>query len=126
VLGRQGEEEILAELLPLQEEAGTRPDIGKCIGCLYLSSGSPQRALGVFKTLQSEVPNDPEPRAGAGDAQAALGNYRAALAEYRAALRLAPDDERVRAQLAVITDVWLSIRRCVASAPTNDIAGALD
>ncbi|HLH42759.1 MAG TPA: tetratricopeptide repeat protein [Bryobacteraceae bacterium] len=98
---RNSQEDLLAELLPLQdqapEDAGTRLKMGKW----FLAAGSPNRAASVFRTLLREQPELAEAYAGLGEAEFAQGNYRMARAEFQAALRLKPGDAYLSSRLEV-------------------------
>ncbi len=104
LLARQSsKEELLAELLPLQEEAPNDVDTQKHIARLFLAAGAPARAAEVFReVLRQHRQDDPEARAGLAEAEFAQGNYRAAETDSLAAARLNPDDDadRKRADLS--------------------------
>ena len=92
-------EELLAELLPLQEQAPGDPRTRTRIGRLFLLAGSPARAAEVFRGILRDAPANAEAHAGFGEAEFAQGNYRAAQRNFQAALRLAPDDRAARQHL---------------------------
>ncbi|HEX4749708.1 MAG TPA: tetratricopeptide repeat protein [Bryobacteraceae bacterium] len=75
---RGKQNEILAELLPLQEQvaknAGLQPEVAR----LFLIAGSPGRAADVFHQLIRAQPKDFTNYAGLGEAELALGDFRAA------------------------------------------------
>jgi thioredoxin-like negative regulator of GroEL len=105
LLARQNDkEELLAELLPLQEEAPDDLKTRKRIGQWFLSAGSPARAADVFQGILRRDPQDPDVYAGLGEAEFARGNYQVARTEFLQASRLKPGDtatEEIRHKLAL-------------------------
>lgn len=84
--------ELLAELLPLQDEAPADASTRKKLGALYLTAGSATRAGTIFRELVRLLPQDADARDGLGNADFARADYSGAQAAYMAALRLRPDD----------------------------------
>lgn len=85
--------ELLAELLPLQDEAPPDAFTRAKIARLYLQAGSPARASTIFHELLRTNPDDASSLEGLGRAEFALGNYVAARRSYLIALRFRPDDK---------------------------------
>jgi tetratricopeptide (TPR) repeat protein len=102
---RGAKREVLAELLPLQDEAPQDLRTRMRIARLYLLAGSPSRAIGLFREVLLRQPQDSDAYGGLGEAEFALGNYRAARTDFQAALRLNPADEHLRKRLALCEDV---------------------
>ena len=102
---QRADREVLAELLPLQDEAPDDIQTRKRIARLYLSAGSPSRALDLFKDILRQQPQDFDAYAGLGEAEFARGNYRTARTDFRAALRLNPEDEEIQKRLGVCETV---------------------
>jgi len=102
---QNAKEDLLAELLPLQDEAlddlGTRKKIGR----LFIVAGSPARAADVFRAILRLHPQDAAAYAGLGDAEFASGNYPTAETDFLTAARLSPDDETVRKRLDLCRQV---------------------
>lgn len=96
---RNSKEELLAELLPIQEEAPHDLKTQMRIGQLFLQAGSPARAADVFRGMLRAGPPNADAYAGLGEAEFARANYRAAVRDFQAALRLAPDDQAARQRL---------------------------
>jgi Flp pilus assembly protein TadD len=96
---RKSKEELLAELLPLHEQAPSDPKTRTGIGRLFLLAGSPARAADILRGLLRDSPANAEAHAGFGEAEFAQGNYRAAQRSFQVALRLAPDDQATRQHL---------------------------
>jgi tetratricopeptide (TPR) repeat protein len=106
LLARQNsKEELLAELLPLQEEAPQDVETQKRIGRLFLAAGSPSRAAEVFRDILRRSQEDAQARAGFAEAEFAEGNYRAAETDYLAAARLKPDEDADRKRADVSRQV---------------------
>jgi tetratricopeptide (TPR) repeat protein len=100
LLARQNDkQELLAELLPLQDEAPDDLETRKRIGQLFLSAGSPARAADVFQEVLSRDSRDAEVYAGLGEAEFARGNYQTAQTDFLQASRLKPDDKEVAKRL---------------------------
>ncbi|HEY6347595.1 MAG TPA: tetratricopeptide repeat protein [Bryobacteraceae bacterium] len=85
-------ESLLAELLPLEDEAPGDPATRKQLGWWFLAAGSPNRAATVFRMVLHELPGDAEAYAGMGQAEFAEGNYGVARADFQMAVRLRPGD----------------------------------
>jgi tetratricopeptide (TPR) repeat protein len=101
LLARRGaQKELLAELLPLQDEAPNNLATRKRLAHLFIAAGSPSRAEDIFRDILRHNPSDPEAYAGIGEAEFARGNYRTARANFLAATRLAPKDSSIAAGLA--------------------------
>jgi tetratricopeptide (TPR) repeat protein len=93
------QQDLLAELLPLQDTAAKDPALQAQVGRLFIAAGSPGRAAAVFQAMLRRDPRDPAAHAGLGAARFAAGEYRSAYANLETAARLAPDDPDIRAQL---------------------------
>lgn len=91
LLSRQNSKEaLLAELLPLEDEAPGDIATRKKLGHLFIAAGSPARAADIFHDLLHKNPQDAEAYTGLGEAEFARANYRAAQTDFQAALRLEP------------------------------------
>lgn len=96
-------EELLAELLPLEDEAGKNRSIEKRLAGLFLVAGSPSRAADVYRTLIQQNRKDANAYAGLGEAELERGDYRAAHAAFSEASLLKPGDTSIRRQLELST-----------------------
>jgi tetratricopeptide (TPR) repeat protein len=94
--------ELLAELLPLDDGAGT-PAFRTRLARLFLVAGSPGRARDLFRAVLRASPHDADAFAGVGEASLALGNFRTARADLRAAQEARPNDARIDS-LATLAD----------------------
>jgi tetratricopeptide (TPR) repeat protein len=102
LLSRQSSKEgLLAELLPLEDEAPDDPATRKQLGWWFLAAGSPNRAATVFRMVLREQPGDGEAYAGMGQAEFAEGNYGVARADFQMAVRLQPGDQDSENRLKV-------------------------
>jgi tetratricopeptide (TPR) repeat protein len=102
---RNSKEELLAELLPLQEQAPGDLETRARIGRLFLLAGSPVRAADLFRGILRDAPGNADAHAGLGEAEFAQSNYRAAQRDFQAALRLAPDDQATRHHLELCDEL---------------------
>ncbi len=105
---QNAKQELLAELLPLQDEAPGDLATRKRIGQLFLAAGSPARAAEVFQEILQRNSQDPDVYAGLGQAEFARGNYQAARADFLQASQLKPDDPAIAKRLA-LSDQILSL-----------------
>lgn len=92
-------EDLLAELLPLEEEAGRNPEIQGRLAHLFMVAGSPSRAAEVYRRLIHEQPKDAAWYAGLGETDLTTGDYRSAHSEFAAAFAREPQDAQIKAQL---------------------------
>lgn len=98
-------QELLAELLPLQDEPLTDPATRARIARLFLVAGSPDRAAGLFRRILRHEHQDAGAYAGLGEAEFARGNYRTAESVLVVALRLNPGDAEIREDLDLCDEV---------------------
>ena len=106
LLARQNsKEELLAELLPLEEEVPDDLETRERFGDLFLAAGSPARAAEVFHGLLRDHPQDAGAYAGLGEAELARGNYRSALTDFLTASRLQPDNLATRKRVDLCNQV---------------------
>ncbi len=89
---QNSKEELLAELLPIQDNAPQDSNTRVRLGELFLRAGSATRAAEVFRGVLRDAPSTMAAYRGLGEAEFAQGDYRAAEKDFQATLRLAPDD----------------------------------
>lgn len=94
-----GQKELLAELLPLEQEAGGDSAIRKKLAHLFLLAGSASRAADVYHALLQQDPNDTEAYSGLGEAELQRGRYRAAQAAFLSAFRRKPGSASIRQRM---------------------------
>jgi tetratricopeptide (TPR) repeat protein len=100
--------ELLAELLPLEDVAADSIALRRRLGHLFITAGSPTRAVAIFRDLLRRNANDADAYAGLGEAALASGNFHTAHADLLAARRIAPSQPRVDKLLAV-TDTIIAL-----------------
>jgi tetratricopeptide (TPR) repeat protein len=96
---------LLAELLPLQEEAPDDLAMQKQLAFAFTAAGSPARGAELFRDILHREPQDPDAYAGLGEAEFARGNYRTASANFETALHLRPEDKTSRERLELSNQV---------------------
>ena len=98
---------LLAELLPLQDEAPGDLETRRRIAHLFLLAASPGRAADMFRQIlrQEHDHEDADAHAGLGEAEIALGNYWIAETNLQVAAHLKPGDEDIRKRLELARQV---------------------
>ncbi len=107
-------QELLAELLPIEEEAKTNIPIQKELGRLFLVAGSPNRAAEAYRAMIDRDPKDAGAHSGLGDAELEMGEYRNACTAFLTALRYKPRDASIQKRLDLskaLTDLDPTPRR---------------
>jgi tetratricopeptide (TPR) repeat protein len=99
VVSRNQKQELLAELLPLEEQAKNDPVLQSRLGRLFLMAGSAARAAEEYRILVGEQPGNAEAYEGLGDAELERGDYRAAHAAFDAAASRKPNDPAIRSKV---------------------------
>ncbi|HEX3683006.1 MAG TPA: tetratricopeptide repeat protein [Bryobacteraceae bacterium] len=99
LVAKNQKEDLLAELLPLEEEARNNPTIQLRLARLFLIAGSPSRAADVYRALVREQPENAQAHEGLGEAELELGDYGAAHAAFKAAFAQTPNDSNLRSKL---------------------------
>jgi tetratricopeptide (TPR) repeat protein len=89
---QNSKEELLAELLPLLENAPQDLPTRAHLGELLLRADSPSRAADLFRGILRETPASTTALKGLGQAEFAQGDYRAAERDFEAVLRISADD----------------------------------
>ncbi len=102
---QRAQEELLAELLPLQGTVADSTPMLRRLAPLYLRAGSPVRSAELFRELLRRSPGDPEAYAGMGEAALALGRFQTARADLRLARNKRPGDSRLAARLRLVDTV---------------------
>jgi len=105
LMANHSTEGLLAELLPLEQEAPGDLATQKQLALAFTQAGSPARGAELFRDVLRRQPQDPDAYVGLGEAEFARGNYRAARANLEAALRLRPADESTRQRLDLSNQV---------------------
>lgn len=107
LVAKNQKQDLLAELLPLEEEARNNPTIQLRLARLLLIAGSPSRAGNVYRALISEQPQNAQAYQGLGEAQLELGDYGAAHAAFKTAFTQRPNDPMLRSKLQLASTLAL-------------------
>lgn len=97
--GKQNE--ILAELLPLEEQAGKNASLQPKLAQLFLVAGSPTRAQDIYRQMIKLNPKEGANYAGLGEAELALGDFRAAHAAFSNAVARNGSDAALHERLTL-------------------------
>jgi len=97
--------ELLAELLPLQDEAPPDIQTRMRIARLFILSGSPARAAEIFRQILRQDPQNADACAGLAEAQFAGRDFRSAQAEFSLAARLKPDNAQIQKRLDLTNEI---------------------
>ncbi len=92
------QQDLLAELLPVEEEAGNNPQLEHQLAHLFLVAGSPSRSADLYRSLLQKNPDDASAFAGLGEADLQRGEYRSAHANFLQAMYHDPHDARIRSR----------------------------
>ncbi len=93
---RSKQEELLAELLPLQEEVNKNPAAERHIAQLFLAAGSPSRAADEYRELIKQNRKDVAAHEGLGEAELQRGEYRLAHEAFLTAAAQKPNDPSIQ------------------------------
>ena len=85
-------QELLAELLPIQDDSANTPAQRMKIAHLFVVAGSPSRAVAIFRELLRRNKPDADAYVGLAEAALSLGDFATARADLVAAQKLTPDD----------------------------------
>jgi tetratricopeptide (TPR) repeat protein len=85
-------QELLAELLPIQDDSANTPAQRMKIAHLFVVAGSPSRAVAIFRELLRRNKPDADAYVGLAEAALSLGDFATARADLIAAQKLTPDD----------------------------------
>ena len=81
---RNSKEELLAELLPVQDQGPRDLKIRTRLGRLFLLAGSPARAAEVYRGILHDAPANADAYAGLGEAEFARGELSRGAAQFSA------------------------------------------
>lgn len=96
---RPEHEELLAELLPLQEQAGDDPATKLHLAKLFLVAGSVSRAIDEYRAVIKQNPKNAEAHLGLGEAELRQGQYARAHDAFLVASADKPGDPEIQRQL---------------------------
>ncbi len=97
--GIKARKELLAELLPIQDQSPGDVTLRDHIGFLFLLAESPPRAADVFRQVLRQNPTDAKATTGLGEASLALDDFGTAEIQFAKAARLSPRDTAVTSRL---------------------------
>lgn len=100
---RGKQEELLAELLPLQEETAKNPAAQRRIAQLFVVAGSPSRAIDEYRSLIRQNPKDADAYAGLGETELQMGSYRSAREAFLRAVARKPHDSSLQGKAELST-----------------------
>ncbi|HEY1952562.1 MAG TPA: tetratricopeptide repeat protein [Gemmatimonadaceae bacterium] len=95
-------QELLAELLPIQDDSTNDADHRKMIAHLFVLAGSPARAVSMFRDFLHKNPGDVDAYVGLADAALSLGDLATGRNDLVAAQKLLPDSTTLKPRLAVV------------------------
>ncbi len=102
---RDSKEDLLAELLPVQDQVPRDLQTRARMGRLFLRAGSPTRAADIYRGIVQEAPGNADGYAGLGESEFAQANYPAAERAFESAIRLAPTDDTARKRLELCSQL---------------------
>jgi tetratricopeptide (TPR) repeat protein len=102
LLARTNDRELLAELLPIQDDSTNDGDHRKLIAHLFVQAGSPARAVTIFRDFLRKNPGDVDAYVGLADAALSLGDLATGRADLVAAQKLLPDTTAMKKRISVI------------------------
>ncbi len=97
--------ELLAELLPLEEEFRDSVAVRHRLAQLFVRGGLPQRGAGIYVQLLRRNPRDRDARVGLGQASLELGKFRTARANFLDALNIDATDSATASRLRLVDTV---------------------
>ena len=98
-------QELLAELLPIQDESPEDTVLRKKVANFFVLAGSPVKASDIYRDLLRKNPRDADAYIGLGKAALATGNYPVARSDFLAAQRIAPDDSAIAGTIKLADSV---------------------
>lgn len=95
-------QELLAELLPIQEDSTIDGDRRKLVAHLFVTAGSPTRAVSMFRDFLRKNPGDVDAYVGLAEAALSLGDLATGRADLLAAQKLTADSTAMETRIAVV------------------------
>ena len=102
-------QELLAELLPIQDDSANTPAQRMKIAHLFVVAGSPSRAVAIFRELLRRNKPDADAYVGLAEAALSLGDFATARADLVAAQKLTPDDSTKYQGRIALTDSVIAL-----------------
>ena len=98
-------QELLAELLPIQDDSTNTKAQRMSIAHLFVVAGSPSRAVAIFRELLRRDKPDADAYVGLAEAALSLGDFATARADLLLAQKLTPEDTSLQARISVTDSV---------------------
>jgi tetratricopeptide (TPR) repeat protein len=102
-------QELLAELLPIQDDTTNDVVQRKKIAHLFVVAGSPARAVMTFRELLRRNPGDADSYVGLAEAALSLGDFSTARIDLLAAQKLMPEDSATLQPRMALTDSVIAL-----------------
>jgi tetratricopeptide (TPR) repeat protein len=102
-------QELLAELLPIQDDSTSDLAQRKKIARLFVVAGSPARAVTTFRELLRRDPRDADSYVGLAEAALSLGDFTTARTDLLAAQKLMPEDSSTLKGRVALTDSAIAL-----------------
>ncbi|MDP9203214.1 MAG: tetratricopeptide repeat protein [Gemmatimonadota bacterium] len=97
-------QELLAELLPIQEDSTNDGAQRKRIAHLFVVAGQPSRAVTIYREILRRDSRDADAYVGLAEAALSLGDFATARADLLAAQKLTPADSSALQSRMILTD----------------------
>ncbi len=102
-------QELLAELLPIQDDSTNSGRQRKRIAHLFVVAGQPSRAVVIFREILRRDSRDADAYVGLAEAALSLGDFATARADLLAAQKLSPADSVSLQPRVVLTDSVIAL-----------------
>jgi tetratricopeptide (TPR) repeat protein len=102
-------QELLAELLPIQDDSTNDGPKRKRIAHLFVLAGQPSRAVTIYREVLRRDSRDAEAYVGLAEAALSLGDFETARADLLAAQKLVPADSASLQSRIVLTDSVIAL-----------------
>jgi tetratricopeptide (TPR) repeat protein len=104
--GTDAKHDLLAELLPIEDDSTVSIAQRKRIALLFVTAGSPSRAIAIFRDVLRRDPRDADAYRGLAEAALSVGDFSTAKADLLAAQKLVPGDSvAIESRISVIDSV---------------------
>jgi tetratricopeptide (TPR) repeat protein len=101
--------ELLAELLPIQDDSTKDAAQRKRIAHLFVVAGSPTRAVAIYREVLRRDSRDADAYVGLADAALSLGDFATARTDLLAAQKLSPADSTALQSRMILTDSVIAL-----------------